>query len=56
MAQLAEWSLPKPEIRGSNLDIGDEKVLKYLAVNCSLERAKIKKRPKLAFKKCILDQ
>ena len=34
VAQLAEQSLPTPEIRGSNPNIGNEVFGMYLSVNC----------------------
>ena len=44
VAQLVERSLPTPEVRGSNPDIG-----KVLSTNCTLEKTKIKKkRPGMA--------
>ena len=44
VAQLVERSLPTPEIRGSNPDIG-----KILSTNCTLEKIKLKKkRPGMA--------
>ena len=39
VAQLVERSLPTPEIRGLNPDIG-----KVLSTNCTLEKMKIKKK------------
>ena len=39
VAQLVEQSLPTPEIRGSNPDIG-----KILSSNCKIEKIEIKKR------------
>ena len=44
VAQLVERSLPTPDVRGSNPDIG-----KVLSTNCTLEKTKIKKkRPGMA--------
>ena len=37
VAQLMEWSLPTPEIRGLNPDI-----CKILPTNCIIEKTKIK--------------
>ena len=54
VAQLAERSLPSPEIGGSNPNIGNKVFWMYLSVNCNEENTKIKKkRPGLAhfFKK-----
>ena len=46
VAQLAEWSLPTPEIRGSNPDISNKN---FKSVNCYPEKSKIKKkRPGMA--------
>ena len=39
VAQLVERSLPIPEIRSSNPDIG-----KILSTNCTIEKAKIMKK------------
>ena len=39
VAQLVERSLPTPEIRGSNQDIG-----KFLSTSCTIEKTKIKKK------------
>ena len=39
VAQLVERSLPTPEIRGLNPDIG-----KILSTNCTIEKTKIKKK------------
>ena len=39
VAQMVEWSLPTPEIRGSNPDNG-----KILSTNCTIEKKKIKKK------------
>ena len=39
VAQLVEWLLPTPEIRGLNPDFG-----KLLSTNCKIENKKIKKR------------
>ena len=45
VAQLVERSLPTPEIRGLNPDIG-----KILSANCTIEKTKIKKkRPGIFF-------
>ena len=45
MAQLEERSLMTPEIRSSNPDVG-----KILSNNCTIEKAKIKKkRSRLAY-------
>ena len=44
VAQLTEWSLPTPEIRSSNPDIGNEIFQTYLSVNCYSEKTKIKKK------------
>ena len=41
MAQLAERSLPTPEIRGSNHDIDNDECI---SVNCFPEKTKIKKK------------
>ena len=47
---MAERSLPTPEIRGLNPDIGNEIYRMFLSVNCYLEKTKIKqKRPGMAF-------
>ena len=43
VAQLVERTLPTPEIRASNPDIG-----KILSTNCTIEKTKIKKRPGMA--------
>ena len=42
VVQLAERSLPTPEIRSSNPDIGNEIYQTYLSVNCYHEKTKIK--------------
>ena len=39
VAKMVEWSLPTPEIRGSNPDNG-----KILSTNCTIEKKKIKKK------------
>ena len=39
VAQLVKRSLPTPEIRGSNPDIGE-----ILSTNCTLQKTKIKKK------------
>ena len=47
VAQLVEWLLPTPEIRGLNPDIG-----KIAYTNCKLGKMKIKKkRPGMAHPK-----
>ena len=43
VAQLVEWLLPTPVIRGSNPDIG-----KFLSINCTIENKNIKKTPGMA--------
>ena len=49
VAQLAERSLPTPEICGSNPDIGNVLFGMYLSVDCYPEKMKIKrKRPGMA--------
>ena len=49
VAQLAEWSLPTPEIRGLNPDITNEILRSYLSVNCYPDKTKInKKKPGMA--------
>ena len=51
VAQLVEQSLPTPEIRGSNPDIG-----KVLSTNCTIEKTQImKKRPGMAHLKKSLN-
>ena len=53
-AQLAEWSLPTPEIRGSNPNISNEIFRTYLSVNCYPEKTELKKkRPGMAHKKYV---
>ena len=39
VAQMVERSLPIPEIRGTNPDIGE-----ILSTNCTIEETKIKKK------------
>ena len=39
VAQLVEWSLPTPEISGSNPAFGE-----ILSTNCQIEKTKIKKK------------
>ena len=41
-AQLAEWSLPKPEVRGSNPDIS--KILLWTKILVTVEKTKIMKK------------
>ena len=49
VVQLAERSLPTPDIPGSNPDIGKEINQMYLSANCYPEKTKIKKkRPGMA--------
>ena len=49
VAQLAERSLPTPEIRSLNPDIGNVYIETYLSVNCYPKKTKIKKeRPGMA--------
>ena len=52
VAQMVEWSLPPPEIRGLNPDIGE-----ILSTNCTIEKTKIKKKragmAHLFNKKCL---
>ena len=48
MAQLVEWLLPKPEVRGSNPDIGINLFILNICLLC-IEKTKIKeKRPGMA--------
>ena len=44
VAQLAEQSLPTPEISGSKSDIGKEFFWTYLSVNCYPEKTKKRKK------------
>ena len=47
MAEVVEQSLPTPEIRGSNLDIGQ-----ILFTNCTIEKMEMKKKtPRIAIYK-----
>ena len=48
VAQLAEWSLPTPEIRGLNPNIVNVLFRTYLSVNCYPEKMKIKKKSIIA--------
>ena len=53
MAQLVEWSIPVPEVRGSNPVIGKIYIEQLFTINC-IEKTKInKKKPGMAhfFKK-----
>ena len=43
VVQLVEWSLPTPEVRGSNPDIG-----KLLSTNCTIKNKKDKNKEKEA--------
>ena len=44
VAQLAERSLPKTVILGSNANIGNNIFRKYSSVNGNLEKTKVKKK------------
>ena len=44
VAELAERSLPTPEIRASNPNIGNEIFRACLSVNCYPEKMKIRKK------------
>ena len=54
VAQLVEWVLPIPEVRGSNPAIGKIYIEHLFLVNC-IEKIKIKKkRPGMAHLKKLL--
>ena len=48
VAQLVEWSIPVPEVRGSNPVIGKIYIEQLFTINC-IEKTKInKKKPGMA--------